>query len=365
MGKTCFVIMPIGDQSLTTGLVTAAELRKRYDHLIKGALLQARPDLEVLRGDDVAAPGRITTDILVRLMKSDYVLADITYPNPNVFYELGMRHACHPGTILVKDAKAAAPPFDLSDMRYIPYDYTLEGLGGLAESIKRQLDWIDSHPGLPDNQFLDQAKRDEYEFPSYSSKIYPPPIQKAIKDQLYDLNFFKERVVFEVQVTEVQNDEAEFITQLSYLVTNRTKERHDWRMEFLFKYREGGGRVLDVKYKDKPIYMKMLDVQSSRGVSIRRTMEAGETSSVYIKMQERFRIPDYELYTSYHPATDLRVIVRNPFDALEFNFEPFYFTSVSPDRYDDRSEIYFDQGILPHQGLRLSWRGGTDEQHRH
>lgn len=365
MGKTCFVIMPIGDQMLTTGVVTARDLRDRYDLLIKEALLKAQPDLNVLRGDDVAAPGRITSDILTRLMKSDYVLADITYPNPNVFYELGMRHACRPGTILIKDAQAPAPPFDLSDMRYIPYKNTLEGLRALAENIKAQLDWIDSHPGLPDNQFLDQAKRDEYEFPSFNSKIYPSPIQKAIKDQLYSLNFFKERVVFEVCVAEVQNGEAEFITELSYLVTNRTKERHDWRMEFLFKYRDGSGRPLEVKYKNRPIYLNMMDVQSSRGVSIHRTMESGETAPVYIKMQERFRIPDYELYTSYHPATDLKVIVRNPFEGLAFNFEPFYFTSVSPDRYDDRSEIYFDQGILPHQGLRLSWRGDNDEQHKH
>ena len=89
--KRCFVIMPIGDQNLPSGLITATELRERYTDLIREAISRVRPDAQVVRADDVAAPGAITADIFSRLMEADYVVADITYPNPNVFYELGIR----------------------------------------------------------------------------------------------------------------------------------------------------------------------------------------------------------------------------------------------------------------------------------
>ena len=86
MNRTCFVIMPIGDQRLGDSIVTAADLRQRYADLIKEALLKADPSLEVVRADDVPMPGSISSDILARLMRSDLVVADVTYPNPNVFY---------------------------------------------------------------------------------------------------------------------------------------------------------------------------------------------------------------------------------------------------------------------------------------
>src|SRR5947208_5652339 len=122
MKETCFVVMAIGDQSYNGETVTAASLQDTYNNVIKEALLQARPGLEVVRSDDVAVPGTITTDILTRLMHSTFVVVDITYPNPNVFYETGIRHACKPGTLLIRDAEAPVKaPFDVSHQRYTEY----------------------------------------------------------------------------------------------------------------------------------------------------------------------------------------------------------------------------------------------------
>ncbi len=56
--KTCFVIMPIGDQVIDGVKVTAADLRRRYDDLIKEAIVQAYPRLEIVRADEVAVRGR-------------------------------------------------------------------------------------------------------------------------------------------------------------------------------------------------------------------------------------------------------------------------------------------------------------------
>ena len=92
--RTCFVVMPIGDQDVGNIKVAASELKAKYDDLIKEAIAKANPLLEVVRADEVSGPGMITSDIITRIMHSDLVVVDVTYPNPNVFYELGLRHAC-------------------------------------------------------------------------------------------------------------------------------------------------------------------------------------------------------------------------------------------------------------------------------
>lgn len=157
MVKTCFVIMPIGDQIIGDIIVSADELRNKYDDLIKEAILKAEPDMEVTRADDVNVPGVITNDILKRLMNSDYVVADITCPNPNVFYELGLRHACRTGTILIKENNGQPPPFDISHARHIEYDNTVKGLKKLSIKLKNQFEWFENNKKSPDNQFIELA----------------------------------------------------------------------------------------------------------------------------------------------------------------------------------------------------------------
>jgi len=162
--------MPIGDVVLPDKTVAKAELRARYDDLIKEAIKRAVPDSDIVRADDVAAPGGITTDIFTRLMHSDYVVADITYPNPNVFYELGIRHACRPGTVLVRERIGSAAPFDVAGLRHVEYENTPTGLKLLSNELKQRFEWIDVHPKEPDNDFLSLAKLTGYQFQDAEEK---------------------------------------------------------------------------------------------------------------------------------------------------------------------------------------------------
>jgi len=172
MKESCFVVMAIGDQSYDGNAVIAASLKDTYTNVIKEALLQARPGLEIIRSDDVSVPGTITTDILTRLMHSSFVVVDISYPNPNVFYELGIRHACKPGTILIRDAEATQKAaFDVSQQRYIDYRKTPAGIKDLAASFRQSFEWFDSHVAEPDNQLLSLAKLTNYNFPQYGAEL--------------------------------------------------------------------------------------------------------------------------------------------------------------------------------------------------
>jgi hypothetical protein len=169
MAETCFVIMPIGDQKGDGYSLSAAELRKRFDDLIKEAISAARPGLEIVRADDVSAPGTITTDILLRIMQSTFVVADVTYGNPNVFYELGLRHACKSGTILLRDKMGPKLPFDVSHMRCVDYDTSASGLKDLASTLTKTFKWFDENPRKPDNTFLERAELIGFQFPEYGA----------------------------------------------------------------------------------------------------------------------------------------------------------------------------------------------------
>lgn len=171
MEDSCFVIMAISDQEFGDHKITFEELKDNYENVIKQAILSARPKIEILRADECAVPGTITTDILTHLMYDTFVIADITFPNPNVYYELGLRHCFKPGTILIRrsDVKIKAP-FDISHQRYIEYECTPKGIQDLARQLKEFFVWYDKNPTKPDNQVLHLAQLIKFAFPNYEAK---------------------------------------------------------------------------------------------------------------------------------------------------------------------------------------------------
>ncbi len=155
--KTCFVVMAIGDQTHNGVQVSSADLKNKYTDLIKESIQIIDKNIEVIRADEVSTAGSISSDIFRRLILSDYVVADLTYPNPNVFYELGLRHAIRNKTILIKEKGSDNKPFDISSLRYIEYENTASGLKKLRENLSSTFKSYEDAPGLIDNDFLTVA----------------------------------------------------------------------------------------------------------------------------------------------------------------------------------------------------------------
>ncbi len=162
MNNTCFVIMPIGTQTIGGITITEEKLREKYDYIIKNAILKANPTLEVIRADEELNPSSISNDIFTKLMHSRFVIADITYPNPNVFYELGIRHAIKTGTILIREHVDFTIPFDISHLRHIEYTQEPAGMEKLSNQLKRMFDFYEKNPAKPDNQFLELCSFTNY-----------------------------------------------------------------------------------------------------------------------------------------------------------------------------------------------------------
>ena len=111
----CFVIMPISD---TDGYKSGHWLDV-YNHLIKPAVENAGYFPE--RADEIRSANLIAVDIIKRICEYPMAICDLSACNPNVFYELGIRHSKRLPVVLIKDTKTTNP-FDIKDIRYIEYD---------------------------------------------------------------------------------------------------------------------------------------------------------------------------------------------------------------------------------------------------
>src|SRR3981081_273851 len=61
----------------------------------------------------------IITAMIQRLVLGDLVVADLTLPNANVYYEVGVRHAARKTGCVLTAADWARPVFDLAQMRQV------------------------------------------------------------------------------------------------------------------------------------------------------------------------------------------------------------------------------------------------------
>ncbi|MDH7640963.1 hypothetical protein [Sphingomonas oryzagri] len=115
--KTCFVVSPIGDPG--------SEFRRHADMILSSFIEPALQDfgLKVVRADQIAESGIITKQIAQYVWNSRLVIADLSFHNPNVFYELALRHAANKPVIqLIRLADKI--PFDLQQSRTIVIDTT-------------------------------------------------------------------------------------------------------------------------------------------------------------------------------------------------------------------------------------------------
>jgi hypothetical protein len=105
--ETCFVMMPF------------TQIPKSYYELVYKPAIEAA-GLTPRRADDIYAPSPIISDIWREVRRARVMLADLTFRNPNVMYELGLAHAVGKPVVMLTQ-NLADVPFDLQQYRLIPY----------------------------------------------------------------------------------------------------------------------------------------------------------------------------------------------------------------------------------------------------
>lgn len=117
MKPHAFVAMPFGMKKDSQG--NDIDFNRVYSELIKPALEAA--GLEVFRADEEMRAGEIRKDMFQELLIADLVVADLTLDNPNVWYELGVRHALRARGVVLVQGPRPYQPFDIYTDRKLPY----------------------------------------------------------------------------------------------------------------------------------------------------------------------------------------------------------------------------------------------------
>lgn len=134
----CFVIGPIGDQLAEPD----TEARRLYEESLQifAEIVTAACDqagIEPYRADDIDDPGEIPDQIFSAIRDEDLVIADLSGANPNVMYELGLRHMT--GKCTIQIGEKTRLPFDVSTIRTILFTRTpagiMQGRKQLAKAI--------------------------------------------------------------------------------------------------------------------------------------------------------------------------------------------------------------------------------------
>jgi hypothetical protein len=138
--KTCFVIGPIGASPSTE--------RDHADTFLKYIVEPCKVLVQFdygdpLRADQIALPGQITTQIIEHLLNDDLVIADLTWHNPNVFYELALRHAIAKPVVQMVSGGVRLP-FDVHASRTIPFSFDVREVEKARAELEHQITEINS-----------------------------------------------------------------------------------------------------------------------------------------------------------------------------------------------------------------------------
>lgn len=115
--STCFYVTPIGEE----GSASRQHSDLFLSHIVEPALEEFK--LKVVRADQIGEPGMITRQIFEYIFRSRLVIADLSFHNPNVFYELAVRHMLKKPVVQITRSGDKIP-FDLNQVRTITIDNT-------------------------------------------------------------------------------------------------------------------------------------------------------------------------------------------------------------------------------------------------
>ena len=139
-----FVVMPFAD-----------EYTDIYRNVIKEAV-EAK-GLACRRADGFHDPSWIMDDVRRCISQSEFLIADLSGRNLNVFYEVGMAHAIGQTVVLLAQTIKDVPP-KLRGVRCIKYENSLQGAKGLGKELAQTLDELQrtafrSHTVFPQDAY--------------------------------------------------------------------------------------------------------------------------------------------------------------------------------------------------------------------
>ena len=281
MRPLCFVLMPFGTKK------DASEKEINFDIVfrtfIRPAIEQA--GLDPIRADEEQAGGFIHKPMYERLMFCNFAVADLSFANANVFYELGIRHALKPHTTVSIFESGTKLPFDTAPLRTFNYDYkdnsvlnVEQKIASLAGLIKTNLNTtreLQDSPiaqlikgyKFPDLDYL-QADADAFQEWAVSHRSIKKTLRELEK-QWKELNKAKERA-------SSQDEKEKLVGAQKEIVNNIRQEQLNMGDALLYSY--------DIIYALMNAY-KNVNAFAEMVAMLRPLVESTFEDNIFVKQQ--------------------------------------------------------------------------------
>jgi len=146
--KKCFLICPLGDSKSAI----RSQSDKVMHHIIEPIIVKS--GYALLRADSLSETGIITTQVINHVIHDDLVIADLRDHNPNVMYELAIRHMVKKPVVLLIQ-KGQNIPFDIAPVRTIFYDLSdPDSIESTKSVLQKQIQHIEKPDFQADNPIV-------------------------------------------------------------------------------------------------------------------------------------------------------------------------------------------------------------------
>jgi hypothetical protein len=139
--KICFIISPIGKENTDT--------RRRADRVLQYIVNPVLKELgyKPIRGDQIYQTGSINRQVIRHIKTAPLVIADLTESNPNVYYELAIRHTLRrPVVHLIQEPDE--PLFDIADIRVVKFNFEVDRVKRAKTELKAHMKDAENKPRI-------------------------------------------------------------------------------------------------------------------------------------------------------------------------------------------------------------------------
>jgi tetratricopeptide (TPR) repeat protein len=272
MKPFCFVLMPFGKKSDDSG--RAIDFDQIYDSIIGPGIQEA--DLEPIRADEEVVGGFIHKPMFERLMLCDYAVADLTTANPNVFYELGIRHGIRPHSTVLLFAKGMRLPFDVAPLRALPYMIDAQGAPNAVDADRNALAarLIECRNPVEDSPLFQLVS----DFPR-------PDIARLKTDTLRDLVEYSQK--YKAKLSAARREGPEAVKKIEQELNIKDTDPAVI-IDLFLSHRavENWLAMVDLVPKMSPILARTILVREQLGLALNRLGRREEAEAILLKLIE-------------------------------------------------------------------------------
>jgi hypothetical protein len=225
--KVCFIITPLGEPN--------SETRRKADGLIAAVI---RPVLEkigysCLPPHEIDTSGSITIQIVKHILEAPLVIANLTDLNPNVMYELAIRHAAGLPVVSVVETGTKLP-FDLAAERTFFYENDMAGVEELKKVLTKAILSAETDSGI-DNPIY-RATKESSIIKQINADNSENNVQKFIIEKIDDLS-----------------------NKIASLASNNSRKEKSYQQQSIYSPQKYSDVIIKIKTPARSVDLKGVD----------------------------------------------------------------------------------------------------------